>query len=77
MMPLSRQEEWFVPEFSDEQVSIATTERSTDSRQQVPREPVETKKGLHLGGGDSVEASLKPELVERSTEPREHSDLSR
>ncbi len=31
-MPLSRQEEWFVPEFSEEEVSIATTEMSTDSR---------------------------------------------
>jgi len=29
MMPLSRQEEFFVPEFSEEQVSIATTEMST------------------------------------------------
>ena len=33
-MPLSRQEEWFVPEFSEEEVSIATTEMSTDSRHQ-------------------------------------------
>ncbi len=29
MMPLSRQEEFFVPEFSEEEVSIATTENSS------------------------------------------------
>merc|ERR1712243_276000 len=29
MMPLSRQEEFFVPEFCEEQISIATTEMST------------------------------------------------
>ena len=29
MMPLSKQEEFFVPEFSEEQISIATTEFST------------------------------------------------
>ena len=31
MMPLSRQEEFFVPEFSEEEVSIATTELSSAS----------------------------------------------
>ncbi len=30
-MPLSKQEEFFVPEFSEEEVSIATTERSSFS----------------------------------------------
>lgn len=35
MMPLSRQEEFFVPEFSEEEVSIATTEASSASQPQV------------------------------------------
>ncbi len=41
MMPLSRQEEWFVPEFSEEEVSIATTEMSTASQK-------------HKGDGEAV-----------------------
>ncbi len=31
MMPLSRQEEWFVPEFADEDVSVATSEHEEQS----------------------------------------------
>lgn len=34
MMPLSKQEEFFVPEFSEEEVSIATTEMSTNSKRE-------------------------------------------
>ena len=36
-MPLSRQEEFFVPEFSEEQVSIATTEFSTHAPSEANR----------------------------------------
>ena len=36
-MPLSKQEDFFVPEFSEEQVSIATTEFSTHAASDVNR----------------------------------------
>ncbi|XP_059086567.1 testis-expressed protein 264-like isoform X2 [Tigriopus californicus] len=37
MMPLSRQEEFFVPEFSEEEVSIATTEASSATQAGLSR----------------------------------------
>ena len=58
-MPLSRQEEWFVPEFAEEEVSIATTEMSTDSRfnnsQSKPDEKQENQTQELIENGESEE----------------------
>ena len=49
-MPLSKQEEFFVPEFSEEQVSIATTEFSTQA-------PSEINRSFALIGDDTASVS--------------------
>ena len=63
-MPLSKQEEFFVPEFCEEQVSIATTEFSTHA-------PSETNKSYLAGIDDTGSVSGTGSIHEDS-----HLDIS-
>ena len=64
VMPLSKQEEFFVPEFSEDQVSIATTEFSTVA-------PSEANKSYYTGMDDNASASGADSIHDES-----HTNLS-
>ncbi len=68
MMPLSRQEEWFVPEFSEEEVSIATTEMSTDSGVHRELKKQQIRKGKEDKGKKEQDSNKKAEVMKSTAE---------
>lgn len=62
VMPLSRQEEFFVPEFSEEQVSIATTEFSHAPSEANRSYVTGIDDTASLSGAGSVRGDSQPNL---------------
>ena len=62
-MPLSKQEDFFVPEFSEEQVSIATTEFSTHAPSEANRSyATGMDDTASVSGAGSVRGDSQPNL---------------
>lgn len=73
-MPLSRQDEFFVPEFSEEQVSIATTDMSSthyqshlgDHDEETRRSPKRLDEGVFVKPKTPPRPGIRPSPKPRS-----------
>ena len=75
MMPLSRQDEFFVPEFQEDEVSIATTDMGEETERRVVVEEEEGREGS-ISSSDGEEEGEEAEQEEEEKEEKEREDLS-